>query len=532
MHGIRSKSVHLASLLALAVALTATPGAAEDPEIAELKSMLRTLVEQNEVQQRQIEELRRRLDAAEGRTNDAAPVAAADGEVDRPAPAASDAAALDAALAELDEAPAEPAAQPQALGPAILSRRVGNANVRLVDLSFDILTAVGGSTEEGAALRDLQGGAHDPNRRGFTLQQGELSLIGAVDPYFTAETHIVFGTDFVELEEAFFTTTSLPWNLQLEGGYFLTDFGRINPLHAHAWQWVDQPVINTRLFGGEGLRSPGASLSWLTPLPWYSELIAGAQNAGEGELTYSFLNGEPGVGGRPAVDTGVHNFSDVLYHARSESSWDLDREWTTVLGLSGLFGANATGADGYTFVYGGDLFVRWLPQNNFRGWPFFIWQTEIAKRDFMADDFLAGSELDGDDDGHGHEHGDEHEHEEEEGEGVVEVDLPYAILRDWGGYSQVLWGFRFPWAAGLRFEYASGSGQSVIDGDLGSRQRDPLRDDRFRFSPLLIYHPTHFSRLRLQYNLDHARFLGGDELAHSVWLSAELLYGEHPTHEY
>ncbi len=84
----------------------------------------------------------------------------------------------------------------------------------------------------------------------------------------------------------------------------------------------------------------------------------------------------------------------------------------------------------------------------------------------------------------------------------------------------------------MRLEYASGHGKSFIDGTLGSRQRDPLRGDRFRFAPLFIYHPTHFSRLRLQYNLDHATFLGGNDLAHSVWLSAEVLYGAHPAHKY
>jgi hypothetical protein len=57
------------------------------------------------------------------------------------------------------------------------------------------------------------------------LQQAELSLAGAVDPYFVGEAHAVFTTDHVELEEAFFTTSSAPYGLQLEGGYFFTEFG-------------------------------------------------------------------------------------------------------------------------------------------------------------------------------------------------------------------------------------------------------------------------------------------------------------------
>lgn len=522
MNRFRSASGRLVLVTAVALSAAATRAAGEDSEIRELRSMIQTLLDQNERQQQQIEELQRRLDAAERRVQAAPATASAP-----PEPAIDEEAALDAALAEIEEAPSQPAAQQQSLGPAIFARRLGNANLRLIDLSFDILTAVGGSTERGSTLRDLQGGAHDPNRRGFTLQQGEFSLMGAVDPYFTAETHIIFGTDFVELEEAFFTTTSLPYDLQLEGGYFFTDFGRLNPVHPHAWQWVDQPLINTRLFGGEGLRSPGASLSWLTPLPWYSEVIVGVQNADEGELTYSFNNDEGAVGGRPAVDSSFKSFEDLLYHARSASSWDLSREVTAVLGFSGLFGSNSSGSDGLTFIYGTDLTVKWLPQRNFRGWPFLLWQTELMKRDYTADRVVAGTEIEGG--GGGHDHDEEDSHDEDED--VVDVDLPSDILRDWGGYSQLLWGFRFPWAAGLRFEYASGSGPSFIDGELTSRQRDPLRGDRFRLSPLVIYHPTHFSRLRLQYNFDYARFLDGND-AHSVWLSAELMYGAHPAHEY
>ncbi len=525
MKSFRSWSGLLIIPLALLVSTEPSLAAAEsESDITRMKDMLRVLIEQNEKQQQQIDDLQRRLDEAESGARSQRANATRSPE---PAEPAID--PLDAALAELDIEPPAPPTSTESQAPAIVSRRLGNANVRLIDMSFDVLTAAGSSSERGSTLRDLQGGAHDPNRRGFTLQQGEFSLIGAVDPFFTAEAHVIFGTDFIELEEAFFTTTSLPYDLQLEGGLFFTEFGRINPVHPHAWKWVDQPIINTRLFGGDGLRSPGASLSWLTPLPWYSELVVGAQNADEGELTFSFNNGDTGVGGRPAVDTEVRSFSDLLYHARSANSWDLSSEVTTLLGFSGLFGSNSTGRDGTTFIYGADLTIKWLPENNFRGWPFLLWQTEITKRDFNADGFTAGTELEGGGDPHGHGAG----AGEPDGDGEdTTADLPGRIVRDWGGYSQLLWGFRSPWAAGVRLEYASGAGPSVTDGQLDTRRRDPMRGDRFRISPLLIYHPTHFSRLRLQYNLDHARFLGGNDLGHSVWLSAEFLYGAHTAHEY
>ena len=72
-----------------------------------------------------------------------------------------------------------------------------------MDISLITLVAGGGSTAPDDEIRELQGGAHDPNQNGFTLQQTELSFSGAVDPYFTGEAHIVATLGGLELEEAF-----------------------------------------------------------------------------------------------------------------------------------------------------------------------------------------------------------------------------------------------------------------------------------------------------------------------------------------
>jgi hypothetical protein len=250
------------------------------------------------------------------------------------------------------------------------------------------------------------------------------------------------------------------------------------------------------------------------------------QNANEGDLTPSF-NGES-VGGRPTVERDVRALEDMLYLMRWNSSWDLTDDLTALLGFSGLYGPNASGLDGETWIYGTDLKVRWRPANNFRGWPFLVWQTEVMKRDYTADWFLAGSESSGGGNGHTHTHGEEPAPAEED---EFPNDLPASILRDTGFYSQILYGFHYGWTGGLRFEYASGSQPSVADGVVTSRENDAFRDDRFRFSPLLSYMPTEFSRLRLQYNYDNAKHLSPDN-ASSFWLGVEVLYGSHAAHRY
>lgn len=407
--------------------------------------------------------------------------------------------------------------------PSLFARRVGQATVRLIDISMDILSVSGWSTADDREISDLQYGAHDPKRRGFTLQQAELSLSGAVDPYFTGELHVVATTGGLELEEAFLTTTRLPTNLQIEAGYFFTEFGRINPLHPHAWDWIDQPVIVGRLMGSEGLRGVGTRAAWLLPTPWFTEMHLGVQNANESDYTVSFLNGEEAIGGRPAVKQRTSNPSDLLYLTRLNSSYDFTDALTGIVGFSGLFGPNSSGDDARTFVYGLDMTWKWQPANSQRGWPFLTWQTELMKRDYTADHFLAGTAA-GSDGGHGHSHGTE---EPEEDEDEFTEDIPGALLRDWGLYTQLLWGFQWQWAAGLRYEYADGSGASLPDG----RSADFLRNDRHRVSPLLIWQPSEFSRFRLQYNFDHTQGAPVDE-AHSVWFSMEILYGAHPAHNY
>jgi hypothetical protein len=354
------------------------------------------------------------------------------------------------------------------------------------------------------------------------LQAVELSLGGAVDPYFNAEAHVTFSIDpltgetSTELEEAFFATQSLPFSLQAKGGLFLTEFGIINPTHAHAWQWQDQPVIITRLFGGDGMRAPGGRLSWLTPLPWYSEFLVSVQNA-NGETVPSLLANEEvfetrPIGGRPFVNVPVKNLEGLMYMARWVNSWQIDEEVTTKLGLSGLWGPNATGNSGYTQIYGTDLKVTWRPVDNFRGWPFLLWETELLGRWYKAAPFFDDSAPDN------------------------IIDLPKQTLVDWGFYTQVLYGFYYRWAAGLRSEYATGINPSL--DFYADRAQDPFRDNRLRISPMVMFHPTEFSRIRLQYNFDNATHLSTDGLgsnsptAGSVWLGFEVLIGSHPAHKY
>ena len=56
---------------------------------------------------------------------------------------------------------------------------------------------------------------------GFTAQEVELAASAIVDPFFRGDVFLTIpNLEGIEVEEAFITTTSLPWNLQVKGGSF------------------------------------------------------------------------------------------------------------------------------------------------------------------------------------------------------------------------------------------------------------------------------------------------------------------------
>ena len=391
---------------------------------------------------------------------------------------------------------------------------------RLIDVAVNVTGAAGTSTERDAVLGDLQGGGHDPRKRGFTLQQAELSLVGAVDPYLRAEARLIAfldpdeGETIVELEEAFGVTQSLPAGLQLKFGQYLTEFGRINAQHPHAWDFQDQPVIATRLFGPDGMRGPGARLSWLLPGDGFTEVMVGAQNA-NGETMASFLANdeyyeERPIGGRAFAERDVTSFGDLAWTFRVQTGFDVTASTNVLLGGSAAIGPNATGDDGKTVLYGVDFSWRWRPVSNDQGWPFVKIQGE-----FLGRAFEAAGQVDEND-------------PLDPGDDVVVAER---TLRDHGFYLQGLWGFAPRWAVGLRGEWAGGSGDSYdAAADTFGRDFDAFRADRLRIAPLLAFHPTEFSRFRVQYNYDDSDHLG-DEV-HSVWIGFDVLIGSHPPHKY
>ena len=369
-----------------------------------------------------------------------------------------------------------------------------------MNISFDGMFAAAYSSDK--HLDHVEVGDHDPQQRGFNARNIELAFDGAVDPYFEGFANIVFKLDNdnntdVEVEEAFLQTTNLPFNLQLKGGQFFAAFGRINPTHPHTWDFADDPLVHGLLLGPDGLRGVGAQISWVVPVPWYSQVLLGVQN-GRGGTGYSFRN--PGDNGiffdRETTDREMRGLYDFVWIPRWENSIDLSPTQVVLAGVSGAFGSNDTGGDSRTQIYGADLLYKWKSEKAEGGFPFVKWQSEFMYRRYEA------------------------------GLGANDTFPVAETFHDWGMYSQVVWGFKKGWVAGLRGDY-----MHMTDSDFTD---DDTRQTRERISANITWYPTEFSKIRLQYNHDFFEenyFLPGHQVD-SVFLQFEFILGAHGAHKF
>ncbi len=413
--------------------------------------------------------------------------------------------------------------------------RIGQGGAYM-DIGLVGTFAVGGST-----ARDIEGGTqlggHDPNRRGFTVQGVEVEFEGAVDPYFRGSANLNFAMDgegesFVELEEAWLETMALPGNFQLRAGQFLTDFGRLNGQHPHQWAFVDAPLVTARFLGPDGLRNPGARVSWLMPTPFYSELFLAVQNS-HGAGAAGFRGGghhhHGGHGDSTALplgyrhadnDRGIRGLGDLLWSPRYAVSFDVTETQTVLLGASAAWGPNASGGRGDTTtqIYGLDGYWKWKPANAHGGFPFVSFQTEGLVRRYGLGAFDWADEA----------------QPQVFTAPLTPARLGRETVTDYGFYAQLLYGFRKGWVAGLRYDAVTGERGKyeklgLTDADGAPWGRDPLRRQRWRLSPNLTWYPSEYSKIRLQYNYDERADLGAD---HSLWLQWELLLGAHGAHRF
>ena len=386
---------------------------------------------------------------------------------------------------------------------AVYSTMIQGRKTSLDWIGVSINAAAGHSSEPSEVSQNLQGGGHDPKATGFRLQSADFSMTGSVERAFDGELHIAYvlnqltGATAVELEEAFLRTNFLPYGFDVEAGQMFTEFGIHNPMHLHEWAWIDQPVINTRMFGGDGMRQVGVRIGWLSPKlgALQSHIHVGAQNP-TGETMKSFLGSDEALSERARRKGNVNGIDDLVYLVRMDNRLHLGKKSMVRAGFSALFGPNATGSTGDTQIYGVDFTVEHALSKLWSA----RWSNEFMYRTYKAQNDLVG-------------------------------DTASDTLVDHGFYSQVALDYSDKYWLGLRYERANGS------GDDPARDSSSDLDQRHRFSPIAGWQFAPGAQLRLQYNYDIADHLDvaaakDDASAHAFWAGLGWTFGAGKSHDH
>lgn len=359
-------------------------------------------------------------------------------------------------------------------------------------LGMTYIGTVGWSNVDNQTLSGLQAGAHEPQQNGLPLHLLTLSGRARAGEGVEARASIMVRAtendpSQIEVEEAYLLIGDHRWKTRVKAGSFFTEFGKLNGEHFEDSEFIDKPVILSRLFGEDQLSNPGISVSWRPGDTGDSKLIAGVQSS-TGETAVSYL-AEAGdeIAGHTLRDRSVKGASDLLYHARATTAFRLPPDTGMEIGASIALGPNSSGLSTRTAIVGLDVGTYWYRQEN-EGDPTVHWHNELLLRRYEA----------GDSGDPGHE-----------------------ILKDRGMVSQMTWRIDPGWLAGLRLEYANGNGDN---------QSDPERDRRVRASVNTTWSPVRWLALRAQFNHDAADHLEAGP-ARSVWFQIKISAGDAEHHE-
>lgn len=293
--------------------------------------------------------------------------------------------------------------------PPMMGPQRQSANARLLpDISLlgDMIAdfSPDGSTQEGGSR--------------LGIRELELGLQAAVDPYFRADAFLgISDLEGIAIEEAYLTTLSLPWSLQVKAGRFHLPFGKQNLTHRPELHTIEYPYVIQRFLGEEGGKETGVWVSRImAPLGFYQELQLVATN--------SFGGGGHGHGhadeGHDAVEIEAaepanQDLDGLGYLARFRNYWDLSQAANVELSASAATGKVArgvmcvndaldeegpcpglpTGINARTSLVGADFTFRWRPlaEGLYRSFIFQAeWMRQLNEKDPALFDVPAGLE--------------------------------------------------------------------------------------------------------------------------------------------
>jgi len=405
-------------------------------------------------------------------------------------------AAANQAIAAEQAAPAAPPPEP---APAARSATAFNPAISLIlagnysNLSNDPADyAIQGFIPAGEEI--------GPGERSFNLGESELTLAASIDPYFMGSlTAAITADNEIEIEEAYFRTLALPAGLSVKGGQFFSSIGYLNEIHAHAWDFIDQPLVYQAFLGGQ-MAVQGLQAKWIAPL---DVLLEFGVESGNGDYYPGTRLSRNGLNGLNAYAHLGGDLGDSIAWRGGVSYVYLDAqdyEYEDV---------NSAGVDvgnlfsGTTEMWIVDATLKWTPAGD-------------PKRRYLK---LQGEFMQRTQDGNlGYI------------DTLGELDGSYDTDQ-YGWYLQGVYQFLPRWRFGARYDYLD-SGDTHIglvkDGTLAADDFSVLLPATpKRTSVMFDWSPSEFSRLRAQYAWDEASAGPTDEQFFLQYIYALGAHGAH-----
>ncbi len=340
-------------------------------------------------------------------------------------------------------------------------------------------------------------------QNGMNLRTAEFAFNAAVDPYFDAAAFVAIEGEEVHLEEGWFASRAMPYGLRLKGGKFFSDIGYLNNKHEHQWDFADQNLAYLNLLGDHGLQDTGVQLTWLPEAPIYTQLGVELLQ-GDQERLGAFVDDEDeraalGLGGQKDGPRMISVFAKIspelgYDHALQVGGFLVHNDQHQEIHDDGAF---ETGLEGDADLYGLDFVYRY---DNAAAYGF----GDVS---LQAEYLRSIKDL------------------------TVRAGDPLAIgqsrkLTTDGLYVQGLYGFRPRWQVGLRYDALGLTNR--VTGDISERF-----DASDRWTAVLTWTPTEFSRFRMQYSYnDIVTEDGVNETFDTVWLQFLMSLGTHGAHQF
>ncbi len=321
---------------------------------------------------------------------------------------------------------------------------------------------------------------HGESTRGFSLDGSELVLSASIDPDFRGYLNAVLADEAVEVEEAWFQTTSLGNGLSIKGGRFRSGLGYQNEQHPHAWDFATNNLVYATLFG-EGYGQEGVQIKWLAPTETFLEFGAEIGNGHAFPATNHDSNGFSSVAlfGHVGGDVGIaHSWRAGLSWLRARPRGrEFEGHDINDIELIGDF-------SGTSRTWLADFVWKWAPNGNATQQNF-----KFAAEYFRRDESGTLSCDDAD----------------VMNPGVCTGGLSAPFSADQSGfYAQGVYQFMPQWRAGYRYDQLFRGDVRFNGADAGALIGSLADYNPKRHSLMLDYNPSEFSRIRLQYSRDQA----------------------------